>query len=293
VAGKPILTNTNANGGKGAVGFAIKMDDATGNIVWAKSLGAVDPLVPLRTAIGVDTSTATASSKPSLYITGGFTSAEMLALMKKTTGPGRPGAETPTLLRLDPSNGSIQWAKGLPPAFGVGVDYLGMVYVGGVFTKSVNFASPSEPSNTLVASSMNGDLYLARLVSGNDQQKVKVVQASRYGGKSTARYALSDLVVDRYSNIYWGGKFAGGGLNMSGIKLESPGSGNTTQGFLGRVAVSSSSTSTSATGAKATINTAGGTTERTVDVALSYAGPESSILDFQKSLFQLMKPYGK
>ena len=298
VTEKSILNNTNANG-SGAMGFAIKMDDATGDIVWAKSLGTVDPLVPLRTAIGVAASTATVSSGPGLYITGGFTSAEMLVLMKKTTGNGGRGAETPTLLRLDPSDGTIQWAKGLPPAYGVGVDYLGMVYVGGVFTKSVNFASPSEPSNPLLASSVNGDLYLARIVTGNDQEKVKVVQASRYGGKSTARYALLDLVVDKYSNIYWGGKFAGGGLNMSGIKLDSPGSGNT-QGFLGRVASFSSSSSSSAKGpataAKAIIDTAGSATplaESIVDVALSYAGPESSILDFQKSLFHLMKPYGK
>jgi len=218
-------------------GFVGKLDPTNMLVVWGKSLGLVVGSRPLRLAM--DTTRRTLEGNV-LYITGTFGSPEMIALMKATAG-GIGSSTLPTLLRMDAATGRILWVRGLPPTQQVGVDQNGGVLVAGTFMASVSF---SYDIPNLIASSANGDLYLARI---DAVANGTVVQVNRFGGGSSGRYAVNDMQMDQAGNAYWVGNYSGGALTFANTQLATPGSGNS-DAFAGRVATAIRTTTPAPTG---------------------------------------------
>lgn len=203
-----------------------KFDAATSSILWARGLGLALSTRPIR--VVVDAS-KTSSTSNLLYISGTFASEEMQGIMRGSVG-GTPNS-LPALIRMDADTGKIDWVRGLPPAFALGVDYMGGLFVVGVFQASVSFALELP---TLTANSVNGDLYMAKLMP--TATTANVVQATRYGGGSTSRFMVTDVETDAPGNVYWCGNYSGGTLGWSKTftALPNPGTGNS-DGFMGRL----------------------------------------------------------
>lgn len=220
-----ILRNTLEPNQGSVYGFVGKLDPTTMQMVWGKSLGVAAGSRPLRLAL--DTTRRTFGGDI-LYVAGTFGSPEMVALMKTTAGA--IGSSTlPTLLRMDAATGKIMWVRGLPQTQQVGVDQNGGLLVTGIFTGSTSF---SYEIPNLIASSANGDLYLARIDAAANGT---VVEVDRFGGGSTGRYSVNDFQMDRMGNAYWAGNYTSGALTFAGKQLKTPGSGNS-DGFAGRMA---------------------------------------------------------
>lgn len=206
-------------------GFVGKLDPTTMRMVWGKSLGVAAESRPLRLAL--DTTKRTWGGDV-LYVVGTFGSPEMIALMKTTAG-GIGSSTLPTLLRMDAATGKILWVRGLPQTQQVGVDQNGGLLVTGIFKGSTSF---SYEIPNLVASSANGDLYLARIDAAANGT---VIEVERFGGGSTGRYSVNDFQMDRMGNAYWAGNYTSGALTFASKQLRTPGSGNS-DGFAGRMA---------------------------------------------------------
>ena len=138
-------------------GFLVAIDTASRKVAWTQSLGKVASSWTSTgiTGIAVDAKTA------SVYVTGDFTSKQVLSLLIKggfsaasstsSTSLSRTGL--PALLRLDSRTGELTWAAGLPTTvINLTLDSYGFLYFAGVATPNVDsFLPMSEPGTPFVA----------------------------------------------------------------------------------------------------------------------------------------------
>lgn len=169
--------------------------DASGNLVWVKSMGGAD--YDFGNAITID-------ATGNLYVTGAF----------QTTADFDPGAGTTNLVsagdydvfvaKLD-ANGTLLWARGMgganySTASAIAVDASGNVYTTGPFWSSGDF-DPGAGTVTLTSAGIT-DVFLSKLdASGN------YVWAKALGG--TGQEESFSLALDASGNVYTTGFFNG------------------------------------------------------------------------------------
>jgi hypothetical protein len=183
--------------------FVSKFDSA-GNFLWADSAGTPDS----EAAYGVSTDSA-----GSIYVTGGF----------QGTMDFDPGPGTAYLTSIAPSNGSdlfvwkldsngnYVWATHVGNAnytsgYAIAVDGSGNVYVGGLYTGTVNFDPGPGTFNLTSTSGPHGDFLLKLDSLGN------FVWARDMGGGANDTdnlYFPLDVELDSAGNVYFAGAFNG------------------------------------------------------------------------------------
>ena len=175
--------------------YALKLD-SSGTTTWAKSYGGSGASTFL--------SSVTVDSADNVYLSGGFTGANLT-----TPALTKIGTQDALALKLDPS-GATTWAKNYggsgATALGNGltVDSAGHVYLGGTFTG----ANLTTPALTKIGST---DLLALKLDASG-----ATTWSARYGG-SGATVAGGSLAIDSAGNVYLGGSFSGANLSTPAL----------------------------------------------------------------------------
>jgi phage-related tail fiber protein len=170
--------------------------DASGNYVWAKSMGGISD--DRGTALAIDAS-------GNLYITGYFTGTVDFDPEAGTQNLTSAGGNDIFLAKYDAS-GNFIWTKSMGGTGGdigyaLAIDASGNSYISGYFTGTVDF-DPGAGTQNLTSSATSPDIFLAKYdASGN------YVWAKNMGGTSTdIGYALA---IDASGNSYISGYFNG------------------------------------------------------------------------------------
>ena len=197
--------------------FLTRGDTDSGDLVWAKSFGAVEASPALQVAADAVTKT--------VYVSGNFLSPVIIALA---------GGSKAALIRVAADTGQMLWAKSLPTPYNVAVDYLGYVFVAGIYSGAVTLAPGVALPLTV---SQGGELYLTRLTDAG----TAVVASKMGGGGLSAKYGVSDLKTDGAGNVYMGGNYSAGSLTLAtGTAMTLPTPGSNFDAFFGRVYLASS-----------------------------------------------------
>ena len=184
--------------------------DATGNVLWAKSVGGISD--EQATSVAVDASGNT-------YMAGLFTSTTLVFGSTTLTDSGTGYSSDIFLSKYD-SNGNVIWAKSAggtsdDKTLSVAVDVSGNSYVTGWFSSStLNFGSTS------LANTGNYEMFLAKYdASGNVLWAKKPVGSGTDYGNSIA--------VDVSGNSYVSGFFQGNTITFGSTILTNAGGGGT------------------------------------------------------------------
>lgn len=192
---------------KGGDDIFISKINASGNLVWAKSIGGVSD--DAGNSIAVDKS-------GNIYITGYFNGTVDFDPGSGTSNLTAAGSYDIFVLKIDAA-GNFAWVKGMGGAKGdlgwsLTLDGSGSIYITGFFNGTADF-DPGTATYNLVATSTNyEDIFIAKLnASGN------FVWAKKIGGN------IGDtpfsIAVDASANVYTTGTFGGGPVDFD------PGSG--------------------------------------------------------------------
>lgn len=190
VVGNFTLTNVNSSGDKSEI-FIVKYD-ATGNVLWAKSVRGDSS--DIGTSITVDDAS-------NIYITGDFASPS-LTFDNKTVTNLNPGVDV--FIAKYNSSGNIIWAKswgasGDENGISIIKDAVSDIYITGNF-KSQSF---NIGGNTLTIDSLGKqDMYVAKFDSSGNP-----IYAKSVGENCYIPIISSDIVSDANNDIYITGSF--------------------------------------------------------------------------------------
>ncbi len=182
--------------------FALKLDAADGTTIWAKNYGGSGATTRAN-AIAVDT-------WGDVYLAGYLHSANL-------TYPAltRIGGADAFALKLDPSNGSPDWARNYGGsgagayANAIAVDASGNVYLGGNFDS----ANLTTPALSLIGT---GDVFAFKLDSVGSVSGTGA-WARNYGGSAGAIATATGIAVDALGNVYLGGDFSSANLTTPAL----------------------------------------------------------------------------
>lgn len=169
--------------------------DASGNFVWAKSIGG--PGYDRAFAITVD-------GLGNVYTTGGFSGIKDFNPGIEIYNLTSVGGADIFVLKLD-TDGNFIWAKSMGGASGdngqgIAIDNSGNVYITGVFQETANFDPGVETYN--LTSEGGGDIFIQKMdVDGN------FIWAKSMGG--TFNDNVTGIVLDGLGNVLTTGSFQG------------------------------------------------------------------------------------
>ncbi len=176
--------------------------DASGNFIWAKSFGTIEPYAYPGWEAGISLSI---DASGNIYTTGWFGDVADFDPDGEVYPLFSEGERDIFIQKLDAS-GDFVWAKsfggvGVDRAFSLSIDALGNIYTTGCFYDTVDFDPGAEIHN--LTAEDNVDIFIQKLdASGN------FIWAKSFGSEGNADVALS-LGIDALGNIYTSGIFEG------------------------------------------------------------------------------------
>lgn len=192
----PGVLNLTSTGGSGI--FISKLD-ATGNLVWAKSISGTAGVSPMNMAIDLS---------GNVYITGGF-----LGTTDFDPGPGvfnmTSGGQTDIFIAKYDANGNFVWAKEInggtwfDHGYDIKVDASGNVYVVGRFYFQGGPSFDFDPGpGTFLLTAGEEDAFILKLDNNGD-----FVWARDFGGASGTEHRGYSIDIDNAGNVYTTGYF--------------------------------------------------------------------------------------
>ena len=179
----------------GAIDIFVEKLDATGNFVWAKSIGGISN--EFAGSMNVDIS-------GNIYTTGQYSATVDFDPGVSVFNLTSAGMEDIFISKLD-ANGNFIWAKTIGGnstdiSYGIKIDALGKIYTTGYYSGTVDFDPNTGTTN--LTSVGGDDIFVLKLDNNSN-----LIWAKSMGG-SSLEYGKT-LVLDNSSNIYISGLYNG------------------------------------------------------------------------------------
>jgi hypothetical protein len=200
--------------------FVTKLD-ASGNFLWTKTFGGLNPSTP---AVSVDVGQGiTVDAQGNVYVIGSFQGSLQLSSATTLTSTG---VSDVFVLKLNGTDGSVNWGKnfgsaGIEQGFAIALDSSSNAYITGTFGDT-KFATPGQVvssdmifgTTTLIRSGPT-DAFVAKLDGTNGT----VSWAKKYGGSgSDVGYGIAATATGVYVT---GSTENAGNINAFAVKLDS------------------------------------------------------------------------